>query len=155
MPDHVGSNDHNHIRYANLWIRIAALAVDLGVFCAVFFPITRLVKGTWLMTSSDHMWSYGWFITDPICLTFLGIIFVYFVVLEGTFGVTVGKRVVGIKVVDLSGGRPGLQKSFVRNILRLVDALPVMSILRAVLILPSLERTRVGDRVAKTRVVHW
>ena len=60
---------------------------------------------------------------------------------------TVGKVVVGTRVVDLEGNRPGLSKSVVRNLLRLVDGLPAFSLLGAYLIWRSEDRTRIGDRL--------
>ncbi len=36
-------------RYAGVAPRFPALCLDLAVFCALFFPITKLVKGVWLM----------------------------------------------------------------------------------------------------------
>ena len=42
--------------YANLPQRIFAQLLDYLVFCIVFFPVTYLVKGTWLMTPEDHLW---------------------------------------------------------------------------------------------------
>ena len=91
---------------------------------------------------------------DPICAAFLGIIVLYFVILEGMVGATFGKWVLGIRVVGRNGGKPGLRKSLLRNVLRLVDTLPVLNILGVVLILRSPERARFGDRVAGTRVVY-
>lgn len=140
--------------YAGLWLRFLALAVDGILFCLVFFPITRLVKGVWLMSRSDHLWGYGWLITDPICIIFFVIIAAYFIVLEGLFGATLGKQLLRLRVVQLDGDKPGLIKSTLRNLLRLVDGLPFLSILGVVLILTSPERARVGDRVAGTRVIH-
>jgi len=139
--------------YASLWDRFLALAFDGLLFCLVFFPITRLVKGVWIMSRHDHLWGYGWLVTDPICITFLFVIATYFVLLEGLAGVTVGKWLLGLRVVRIDGATPGFAKSFLRNLLRLVDALPALSILGAVLILTSPERTRLGDRIAGTRVV--
>jgi uncharacterized RDD family membrane protein YckC len=142
------------LRYAGLWPRFLALVLDTALFCVVFFPITRLVKGVWLMSAGDHQWAYGWFITDPLCLTFLGIIVVYFVVLEGLAGATVGKWLVGLRVVTPDGHKPGLSKGLLRNVLRVVDTLPALNILGVVLIACSPERARLGDRVAGTRVIH-
>lgn len=142
------------LRYAGLWVRFLALSVDGILFCLVFFPVTRLVKGVWIMSSSDHLWGYGWIVTDPICIIFFVIMAAYFIVLEGLFGATLGKRFLGLQVVRPDGARPGLAKSTLRNLLRLVDGLPFLSILGSVLILISPERTRVGDRVAGTRVIH-
>ncbi|MFH2055191.1 MAG: RDD family protein [bacterium] len=139
--------------FAGLGLRIAALALDFIFLSLFFFPVTRLVKGTWLLSNSEHLWNYGWFVTDPLCLAFLAVIVLYFVVLEGLFGATLGKRVLGLRVVGEDGREPGLGPALVRNLLRAVDALPVFSILGMVLILTSPERTRLGDRIADTRVI--
>jgi uncharacterized RDD family membrane protein YckC len=138
--------------YAGLGVRAAAMILDVIVFCLVFFPITRLVKGVWLMSPADHRWQNGWFIFDPICLVFLIIIIVYYVLLEAGGG-TVGKRVLGLRIVGRDGRLPGLKASLVRNVLRIVDSLPACYILGAILVARSPERTRLGDRVAGTRVV--
>ena len=93
-------------RYAGLWIRRAALATDALLCCAIFLPVTRLVKGVWLMSPGDQNWVSGWFIFDPLCLTYLVAMFCYFSVLEGLLGATVGKRIVGVRVARVGGGHP-------------------------------------------------
>ncbi len=141
-------------RYAGLWSRFLALGVDVLVFCTVFFPVTRLVKGVWLMTPADHRWAYGWFITDPLCITFLIIMALYFVLLEGLLGATLGKLALGLRIVHPDGRVPGLKASALRNLLRFVDGLPALNILGVVLISRSDEGARFGDRIAGTRVIH-
>lgn len=141
------------IRYAGLWPRFAALFYDLLLFCAVFFPVTRAVKGVWIMSAADHRWGNGLFITDPLCIAFLCIMALYFVLLEGLVGVTMGKRLAGIRVERVGGGKPGLGKGLLRNVLRVIDGLPALNILAIVLITTSPEKARFGDRVAATRVI--
>jgi len=141
-------------RYAGLGPRFLALLVDLMLFCSVFFPATRLVEGVWLMAPSDHRWVSGWFITDPLCVVFLVVMSIYYIGLEATFGATLGKRIVRIRVIAPSGGVPGWRKSVIRNGLRVIDSLPAFNLLGVVLILRTPERTRVGDLVACTRVIH-
>jgi uncharacterized RDD family membrane protein YckC len=143
----------NKVQYAGLWDRFLALLVDTLLFCACFFPITRFIKGVWFMSPNDHRWVRGWFITDPLCLIFLAIMALYFVLLEGLAGATVGKWLLGLRVVRTDGSRPGLWKSALRNALRLVDSLPTLHVLGAILIARSAERARFGDRVAGTRVI--
>jgi uncharacterized RDD family membrane protein YckC len=143
------------MRYAGVMIRFWALVIDFLIFCAVFFPVTRLVKGVWLMSPSDHRWVSGWFVTDPLCLIFLAIIVAYFILLEAYAGATIGKRICGLRVVRAGeDGKPGLMKSFLRNIGRVIDSLPALNILGVVLIVASPEKARFGDRIANTRVVH-
>jgi|OpeIllAssembly_1097287.scaffolds.fasta_scaffold528109_2 uncharacterized RDD family membrane protein YckC len=59
------------MKYPGLLPRFIGQLIDYLLFCAVFFPVTYLVKGTWLMTRADHLWV----IFDPICGVFLVIIF--------------------------------------------------------------------------------
>ena len=138
--------------YAGAWIRLAAIAADLVLLSAVFFPAARIVKGTWLMSASDHRWTRGLFITDPLCVTFLVVMFCYFVLTEAWCGATVGKRIFGLRVTSETGS-VGLMRSLVRNVLRVVDSLPTLGIVALVLILTSRECARFGDRVAGTRVL--
>jgi len=140
-------------RYAGLWERFFALVIDGALFCIFFFPITRMVKGVWIMGVTDHRWAYGLFITDQLCLEFLVIMFLYFVLLEGFMGATLGKAALGLRVVQVNGSKPGLLKSLVRNALRVVDGLPAFNIAGVILILRSEEEARFGDRKAGTRVV--
>jgi uncharacterized RDD family membrane protein YckC len=140
-------------RFAALWPRFLALLVDLVLFCALYFPATRLVKGVWMMNAADHRWSHGFFITDPLCIAFLAVMILYFVLLEGLMGATFGKWVVGLRVERVGGGKPGLAKGLLRNLLRVIDGLPAFNILGIILILTSAESARLGDRVAGTRVI--
>lgn len=80
--------------------------------------------------------------------------FLYFVLLEGTVGATLGKWVLGLRVINEEGSKPGLVKSMFRNVLRVIDGLPAFNIIGIVLILRSPECARYGDRIARTRVVH-
>lgn len=142
-------------RYGGLWRRFLALLIDGLVFCAFFLPATKILKGVWLMNASDHRWVNGLFITDPLCVTFLLVMFFYFVLLEGLVGMTAGKCVMGLRVVAARDRkRPGLSKALIRNFLRLVDGLPAFNIVGVVLILRSEERARFGDRHAGTRVLY-
>jgi len=95
------------IRYAGLFPRFMALLYDLLIFCAVFFPVTRIVKGVWIMSPQDHRWVNGLLITDPLCIVFFIIMVLYFIFLEGFAGATAGKWLAGICVLDEEGGKPG------------------------------------------------
>ncbi len=88
-----------------------------------------------------------------MCLFFLLAIIAYFVLLEGSFGATIGKRIVRVRVVGTDGGRITVAQSAVRNALRVVDSLPALNIVGIVLILTSPQKARFGDRVARTRVI--
>jgi len=101
------------------------------------------------MGYEEHLWG----ISDPICLAFLFIIFAYFILMEAYVGWTIGKRILGMRVVDVTGHKIGLVKSLIRNLLRLVDGLPGLNILGVILIARSPRGQRFGDRIARTYVV--
>mgnify|MGYP001627056008 CR=1 FL=1 len=78
---------------------------------------------------------------------------VYFIYLEGTYGQTLGKRVLGIVVVTEDGGDCGLKAAAIRNLLRIVDALPFLYLLGIVLIFVTDDGQRLGDILGNTVVV--
>ena len=125
-----------------------AWTLDILFLSIFFFPATYLYSGKWMMGPEEHLWG----ISDPICLVFLFIIFAYLILMEAYAGWTVGKLILGLRVVDGSGGKIGLYKSVIRNLLRLVDGLPAFNILGIVLIATSQSEQRFGDRIAKTYV---
>ena len=127
-----------------------AWLLDILFLSIFFFPATFLYSGKWIMGPAEHLWG----ISDPICLVFLFVIFAYLILMEAYVGWTIGKRILGMRVVDGSGKKIGLSKSIIRNILRLVDGLPAFNVLGIILIATSQREQRFGDRIAKTYVVN-
>ena len=121
-----------------------AWVVDILFLSIFFFPITYWYSGKWVMGPEEHLWG----ISDPICLVFLFIIFVYLILLEAYVGWTIGKRILRMRVLDRNGNKIGLSKSAIRNLLRLIDGLPAFNILGIILIARSPTDQRFGDRVA-------
>lgn len=77
----------------------------------------------------------------------------YFVLLEGYLGQTVGKMFLDIKVVrEDTGNVPGVGAATVRNVLRIIDGL-FFYLVGFVAILASSKRQRLGDMAAHTLVV--
>jgi len=72
--------------------------------------------------------------------------------LEGAFGATMGKAMVGVRVLHLGGGLPGMRSSAVRNLLRVIDALPFY-LLGFFVAVFSRGKRRIGDYAAKTVVL--
>jgi uncharacterized RDD family membrane protein YckC len=76
----------------------------------------------------------------------------YYIFFEAATGMTLGKRMVGIRVVDEDGDDPSFPAAAVRNVLRLVDCL-FLYLVGALFALASPRGQRLGDRVAHTLVV--
>ncbi len=80
------------------------------------------------------------------------IFFVYYIVMEATQGATLGKMVLGLRVVRVDGTPISWSESVVRNLLRIVDAL-FAYLVGAILVWTSPLKQRLGDKVAHTVVV--
>jgi uncharacterized RDD family membrane protein YckC len=78
--------------------------------------------------------------------------FGYYIVCEAATGATLGKRMVGIRVVGEDGEHVTFGARVVRNLLRVVDALffYFVGFISAIL---SKRGQRLGDRAARTIVV--
>lgn len=68
-------------------------------------------------------------------------------------GRTPGKRVTGLRVVEIGGVPCGFRASVIRNLVRIVDALPGAYLVGMVAILASGRNQRLGDMAAGTLVV--
>ncbi len=83
--------------------------------------------------------------------------FLYFTLLEGYYGQTVGKMAVKIKVVrEADGGPIDFSQAAVRTVLRVIDLIPyfIPYLLGAILIWSDdHRRQRLGDRIAHTVVI--
>jgi uncharacterized RDD family membrane protein YckC len=126
-----------------------AWIADILFLSIFFFPITYWYSGKWIMGPEEHLWG----ISDPICLVFLFIIFAYLILMEAYVGWTVGKRIMGMRLVDGNSDKIGFSKSVIRNLLRLVDGLPAFNLLGIILIVSSPTGQRFGDRVTGTYVI--
>jgi uncharacterized RDD family membrane protein YckC len=87
-----------------------------------------------------------------VFLVLMAVAFVYHFSLELATGQTLGKWLFGLKVVRDNGRPPGIQGSFLRNALRLLDGLGYWSVAVAVILFRG-DGKRIGDVVGKTLVV--
>jgi len=85
----------------------------------------------------------------------LGLVVLYFPVLEGIWGRSLGKLISGTIVVDAAGHPPGIWKAVLRTLARLFEVNPFLvgGLPAGIVMLNSPTRRRVGDMWAKTYVV--
>jgi uncharacterized RDD family membrane protein YckC len=77
----------------------------------------------------------------------------YSVLLEARGG-TLGRRILGMRIVSAEdGGPPGLKRSIIRNLMHIVDSLPFLYLVGILTIASSDKKQRLGDRAAGTYVV--
>ena len=138
--------------------RLLALIADTVVISLLdavvngTFGVTRVTSGVVPSMTSGSFASFTTQTTvDWLWLTLLWV--AYYAVLEGLFGATLGKGLAGMRVTDLEGRRIGWQAAILRNLARLLDALPFLYLLGGILTLSSRQHQRLGDRFAGTLVV--
>src|SRR6266511_4376982 len=103
------------MQYVSVGLRLVALIIDAIIMIIISYVIALLTGGT----------SQGGFSLEgvPAALSWL-INFAYYIGLEVTQGGTVGKLVLGLRVTKADGSPIDWGASLIRNILRVVDAIP-------------------------------
>jgi uncharacterized RDD family membrane protein YckC len=140
------------IRFVAILIDTIIIAIISGVLTfPLQTPIVTVTNVTGTPTIATTPNPLGWLSGGVSLLIFL----LYFILLEGAYGQTVGKMAVKIKVLKEDGTKIDYADAAVRNILRIIDAIPyfVPYLLGAILIWTSDMKQRVGDRAARTVVV--
>src|SRR5262245_64496107 len=136
------------MEYAGVALRFVAVLID-GIVLLVLILALALVFGDRYSTTENGTHTVG--VTAGGWWPLL-VILAYYVGSEALTGKTVGKRAVGLRVVDVSGDAIGLGQALVRNVLRVVDAF-LFYLVAAISVWSSSERQRIGDRAANTDVV--
>lgn len=149
-------NDDNDSKRCGVGIRGVAMAIDSVVWFALFFVATMAVAvptGELQSTADGVNAELEGTLGTIAFLTWLALGIGYHTVLEWRSGKTLGKYLVGIRAVEGDGASLSLWSSLVRNLLRVIDWLPLFYVLGIVLLVASDDRERLGDRLAGTAVV--
>ena len=127
--------------------RCLAWVVDLLVTFVVWIVIIRLLQPV-MMFAPD--------IANALMILAIFIVYIgYGLVFEWMWrGQTLGKRFVGLRVVDADGLRLQFHQVLLRNLMRMVDALPFFYFVGGLACLLSRRAQRLGDLAANTVVVY-
>lgn len=118
-----------------------AIAASVGVMSALFG--TTSAAGGQVSASLDGIAAVAAFI----------LAFGYYIAMEGYLGQTLGKMLLGIKVVrEDTGDVPGLKAAAIRTVLRIVDGF-FSYLVAFIAVLASHKNQRLGDMAAHTLVV--
>lgn len=132
------------LRLAGLGSRFAAALIDL-----IIWVILLVIIGS--QTGDSFTGGFGTAIRTV--LVFL-LVFGYFAVFEAVWrGRTPGKRLNGLRVVTEQGGPIDARRAAIRNLIRLVDWLPLAYVIGTVTIGTSSRSQRLGDVAAGTLVI--
>lgn len=149
-------NDSADVRRCGVGIRGVAMAIDSVVWFVLFLVAITAVG---VVTGQAETTSEG-LNTDLTGLPaliglglWLALSIGYHTLLEWRWGKTIGKALVAIRVTAEDGSPVSLRAATYRNVLRLVDWLPLFYIVGILAIVTSAENRRLGDRFAATTVV--
>ena len=162
-------------------LRIGAWLIDLLVYIALLFAFTAITGGATIETreflnaEQTEIFCDAWNgVNDGFCiqgqtndeytaitvegafggLGFWALHLIGYSLLQGLTGASVGKLVVGLRVVTESGQVAGIGRSFVRTLAWIIDALTCgLPIIGGVMMVSSKQHRRVGDMIAGTFVV--
>jgi uncharacterized RDD family membrane protein YckC len=127
--------------------RALAWAIDAFLITAGTTLVSKVVQNLGVISSD---WANAFSL-----LAYLAISIGYAIVLEWRWrGQTLGKRVLGLRVIDAQGLRLQLPQIAVRNLLRFVDMLPLLYLVGGIAALVTRKCQRLGDLAANTVVAH-
>lgn len=130
--------------------RFEAVLID-GLLVAIVVAILGYVGGTLLIGGG-----LGGLGGTLVALQFgapLGLI-AYQTAFEGYYGQTIGKHLRGIVVVKSDGSQLTVGAAVIRNLLRIVDSLPIFYVVGIVVAFLTDDNQRIGDVASNTVVVH-
>jgi uncharacterized RDD family membrane protein YckC len=153
-PDAIVIETPEHVQFsfelAGVGSRFAALLIDAGLQFVVLGVMVGIV-----LRVSEYLHEERTAVFGIVLASFSALLSIaYFVWLEVAWrGQSVGKRLMGVRVIRVNGGSVGFTEAALRNVLRVVDWMPAFYLVGALFIFFSRRCQRVGDFAAGTLVV--
>jgi uncharacterized RDD family membrane protein YckC len=136
----------------NHWLyRFLAIIIDYIIIGIPIYLIWNFVF--WSIFWSGAWWilAYGTWLLLPL---FWGLIeVIYFVILDVSWGATIGKRVLGLQVQMVGGGKVQFGKAFIRNISKIYPLFLLLDWIIGIVTPGPDRRQKYTDRMAGTTVV--
>ncbi len=131
-----------------LGLRVAAALIDLLLLAGVLVILSTLVG-----QASVSGGNFSFYLTGTWAVVFLALALGYYFVLEAWAGQTVGKRLLGLRVLGAGGARPSVWAVAGRTLLRVIDWLPLLYLAGFITMAATgARRQRIGDLAARTAV---
>jgi uncharacterized RDD family membrane protein YckC len=131
-----------------LGVRIGAALIDLALLYGLFVVLSVTIGGA--NTARDGV---DFTLDGADTALYVGLVLVYYFALEATIGQSVGKLLVGLRVVGRDAGRPSVAAVAIRTLLRMVDWLPALYLAGFITMLATgARRQRIGDLAARTGI---
>ena len=143
------------LRYAGFWVRLLALVIDAIIISIVFMPILTVIFPT-REVFSNYYTQPGFrntFVEDPATSVRGFVFMIYAILMLNYYGATLGKRLLGIKVVSENGKRPSILDLIIRESIGKFLSTIVLGL---GFILAGFDKKKQGwhDKLAKTVVVY-
>ena len=135
--------------YAGFWIRSCAFLVDVATMAALVLPFFLAILVASLPVEGDLPEAVFLVLIVPVTLWAIALGIFYFPVLEYHYGKTLGKHLLGLRVLTDSGTRISLGQAFLRRLSSYFEFL----VLDALFVPFNAKKQRAFDMVAKTTVV--
>ncbi len=139
----------SHLDYHVTGQRIVAALIDIALLVGLFLVMAALLGD---FGSTDDS-GFEVRLENEGFVLYLLLSLGYFVILEGLTGATLGKLVMGLRVAKLDGEPYGWGAVLLRNVLRIIDGLPLLYLVGIICIAATEENQRIGDLAARATVV--
>ena len=130
-------------------LRLIAYIID-GVIIAIIVGILWVILFLPFLLVGAFFASWGWTLVFPFVVGLLMVL--YFLYAEVNWGGTLGKRILGLRVQTVKGGRITYGQSLIRNISKIHPLLLLLDWLIGI-VTPGDKRQKYSDRMAGTVVV--
>jgi uncharacterized RDD family membrane protein YckC len=143
------TTDSGQIDWNNWILRLVAYIIDT-VILAIISGIIVFVALAALIASGGAFFFFGGYFVMLGVLGLLSIL--YFILLDVYWGATIGKRVLGLQVQTIEGGKVPIGKSFIRNISKFFGLFLLLDWLIGIATVGN-KQQKFTDRIAGTKVV--
>ena len=139
---------------AGVGSRFLAVSIDTLLQIVIGLLVLAAVSGTWSLIGEAGRGRGAWFLAVLVITVFL-LFYGYFMAFEAFWhGQTPGKRLIGLRVLSVTGRPARFHEAILRNLLRVIDQIPGVYAIGIVTMLVSSRHQRLGDLAAGTVVVH-
>jgi len=129
--------------------RIVAALIDL-ILLGILFLVMAATLGDFGSTDGT---GFSASLGGGPAILYAFLVLAYYIILEGVIAATLGKVAMGLKVVKAKGEPYRWGSVLLRNILRPIDALPLLYLVGLISIAVTPKKQRLGDLAAHTLVV--
>jgi uncharacterized RDD family membrane protein YckC len=149
----MGTGSSQQLDIGHWVLRLVALIIDSIILGIVAWILLTILFVPLLFSGALYsFWlGFGNFLILPFVIGILEVL--YFAFFEVSMGATIGKKILGLQVQTVSGGKVPFDKAFIRNISKIYPLFLLLDWIIAVVTPGPDQRQKYSDRIAGTTVV--